>query len=148
MHELLWNLSKDYDIIIITGGFEDMVTRFLNKYGILDLIKDIFAIPTLITDDGKFKANTLPEEWGGPCKSGGGKLCKLSTLKFYLKSHKYEKIIYVGDGSNDLCPTLILGANDLVFPRQGYSLETKLKQNCVQAKILPWKTGLDIMKHI
>ena len=56
----------------------------------------------------------------------------MDLLKHYLQSHKYEKIVFVGDGSNDLCLSLYLSSHDVVFPREGYKLVSLLDQNCVQ----------------
>lgn len=30
----------------------------------------------------------------------------------------YPRVVYVGDGTNDLCPALELGGNDVLMPRQ------------------------------
>lgn len=35
-------------------------------------------------------------------------------------------MFYVGDGGNDLCPSLGLGSGDVVFPRKGYALEARV----------------------
>jgi len=90
----------------------------------------------------------IPKEWGGPCKSEGGQICKVSVLKYFTKNHQYERLIYVGDGPNDVCPALILNANDLVCPRQGLKMESLLQQYCIQAQIVSWKDGTDILKYI
>ena len=149
MDKLMWHLAKDYDIIVITGGYSEMVRLFLDRFGMLGLVREIFAKPSTITDDGKFKATPIPQEWGGPCKSeNSNKMCKVSTLRYYLKDKSYERIMFVGDGTNDLCPTLILGPGDLVCPRKGFALEDLLKKHCVLAKIVPWTSGMDLMEHI
>ena len=142
--------SKNYDIIILSGGFDDLIKTFLVKHDLLDLIKEVFAIPTTVSDDGKITVNSIPKEWGGPCRSpGAGIICKASIIKYYMaKNQHYEKLIYVGDGSNDICPPPILGVNDIVFPRQDYKMESLIKNQCISAKIIPWKDGFDIMKYI
>ena len=94
---------------------------------------------------GKLLISPIPENWGGPCKTSGRSICKVSVLKYFMEEHSYEKLVYVGDGSNDLCAALTLGANDIVCPREGFALEKLLKQNCVQAQILPWKDGIDLL---
>ena len=113
-------------------------------------VTHIFAQPAIVTDDGKFKVSSIPKEWGGPCKAStaGSQICKMDLLKHYLQSRKYEKIVFVGDGSNDLCLSLYLSSHDVVFPREGYKLVSLLDQNCVQAKVIAWKDGFDIIKNI
>ena len=122
----------------------------LSRYGILKYVTHIFAQPAIVTDDGKFKVSSIPKEWGGPCKAStaGSQICKMDLLKHYLQSHQYKKIMFVGDGSNDLCLSLYLSSHDVVFPRDGYKLVALLDQNCVQAKVIAWKDGFDIIKNI
>ena len=40
-------------------------------------------------------------------------LCKGLALQYYINDRNYDKMIYIGDGSNDLCPLFNLGSNDL-----------------------------------
>ena len=121
-----------------------------SRYGILKYVTKIFAQPAIITDDGKFNVCSIPKKWGGPCKAitAGRQICKVAVLKHYLQSHQYEKIVFAGDGSNDICLSLFLGSEDVIFPRVGYKLVELLEQHCVQAKVIAWKDGFDIMKHI
>ena len=127
------------------------------RYGILEQVSKIFAHPAMVSEDGNFEINSIPKDWGGPCNVkimhkgiGPEKLaiCKLAILKHYLQSHQYEKIVFFGDGSNDLCLSLYLSSDDIVFPREGYKLASLLDQHCVQANIIAWKDGFDILKHI
>ena len=116
----------------------------------LKYVTDIFAQPAIVTDDGKFNVCSIPKKCGGPCKAitTGRQICKVAVLKHYLQSHQYEKIVFFGDGSNDLCLSLYLSSDDIVFPREGYKLASLLDQHCVQANVIPWKNGFDIIKHI
>ena len=116
----------------------------------LKYVTDIFAQQAIVTDDGKFNVCSIPKKWGGPCKAitAGCQICKVAVLKHYLQSHQYEKIVFAGDGSNDICLSLFLGSEDVIFPRVGYKLVELLEQHCVQAKVIAWKDGFDITKHI
>ena len=40
---------------------------------------------------------------------------------------KYQKILYIGDGSNDFCSAMTLPENNLVMPRKGFKLEKMLQ---------------------
>ena len=80
----------------------------------------------------------------------------MSTI---LKAHKeetgleYDKKIYVGDGTSDLCASLVLNDNDVVFCRKDYRLHQLIEQSLRQsgseheklkASHIPWTTGHDI----
>lgn len=65
---------------------------------------------------------------------------------------RYERIVYVGDGKNDLCPILRLSQIDLACPRKRYVLiETlnKLPRDAsTKAKIIPWDDGRDLRRNL
>ena len=157
MDELFQSLSKEHDIIIVTSNYEDMVKQFLEKHNILKYVSKIFSEPSKITEDGKFEIGSIPKEWGGSCicevnKTAGPQqlICKKLVLQYHIKSNdtKYEKVIFIGDDFNDLCASLSLGANDLICAREGYKLDSLLKQHSARAKIISWKNGLDILSHV
>ena len=53
-----------------------------------------------------------------------------TILREYLErsAEKYSRVVYVGDGQNDLCPLLQLGKGDVGVVRKGYSLDKALAQ--------------------
>lgn len=47
----------------------------------------------------------------------------------YLRQEKpYKRIVYIGDGANDLCPALKLGPQDLVLARTDYDLDRLIQE--------------------
>ena len=160
MDELFQSLSKEHDIIIVTSNYEAFVKQFLEKHNILKYVTKIFSEPSTITEDGKFEIGSIPKDWGGSCicevnKTAGPQqlICKKLVLQYHIKSidstTKYEKVIYIGDDFNDLCASLsLVSTNDLICAREGYKLESLLKQHSAQAKIISWKNGLDILSHV
>jgi len=164
MDQVLKKLHKNHDIIIITGSDYETVRLFMSKHNLLQFVKNIFGTPAHFTNDGKLKLEKIPTSWGVPCKSckdghGCAKdykiFCKTSILSTYIEETgggiKYEKFIYFGDGHNDLCPVLNFGPNAIVCPRKGYKLESLIKEKHlknIQAKILPWYNGLDLLNII
>jgi len=59
-------------------------------------------------------------------------MCKGQELTRYLDAHRqsdnteFDRIIYVGDGSNDFCPVLCLRRQDVVLCRRSLGLERKI----------------------
>ena len=135
-------------MIIITGNYSEKPKYFLQKYGLLDFVQEIIGKPTEITEDGKMIVNPCPKTWGGPCKITGRAICKVSVLRHFAAQNNYEKIIFIGDGKNDLCPALNLGKNDIVCPRIGYALISLLEKYCIQAQIVPWENGSDLIQSL
>jgi len=157
--QVIKKLFMTHDIIIITGADYETVKLFLAKHNLLTFVKKIYGRPATIYDNGKIVLGDLPKEWAGPCqpcKNGYGNkkdykvFCKTAILKSYLNNstNTYERFIYFGDGLNDLCSALSLGANDIVCPRKGFKLESAIKERhfkSIQAALLPWNNGLELL---
>ena len=101
---------------------------------------------------GKLLISKVPEEWGGPCKISTEKqpnqMCKVSVIKSFTQGCNYDKIIYFGDGENDLSAVLNLSPKDIVYPRKGFILDELLKKHCVKAQVISWENGIDLLKCI
>ncbi len=87
------------------------------------------------------------------CEISAHNLCKGYVLMEYIAKRKEEdgiafsRISYVGDGQNDVCPSLRLGQNDRVFARSGYPLHKRLALNHdLKAQMHPFTNGHDIWK--
>jgi 2-hydroxy-3-keto-5-methylthiopentenyl-1-phosphate phosphatase len=94
------------------------------------------------------------QDW---CQLSSVNLCKGHIFDEHRCSHElqrqqaYELAAFVGDGSNDLCPSLRLKASDLVFARKGYSLARRLAAADSEkpvAKVVHWETGFDVLEEL
>lgn len=71
-------------------------------------------------------------------------MCKSAIVSTELASlsnpDDVTATVYIGDGSNDLCPVLNLDSWDLACPRiPGYSLARKLRNRSdVNCRVLEW----------
>jgi len=56
-------------------------------------------------------------------------LCKGRELDTLRAAHPHRRrIVYIGDGANDLCPALCLGPDDAVLARSGHPLEALISE--------------------
>ena len=62
----------------------------------------------------------------------------------------FSKVMYVGDGGNDFCPTLRLSANDYIFPRVSFSLHKRIEKQSdqVKAQVVPWTCASSILETL
>jgi len=67
----------------------------------------------------------------------------------------YARVVYAGDGANDLCPALILSASDAVLARSGHALAALIAERaagppegCVQARVLLWRDHAELFSHV
>lgn len=89
--------EKGYKVVIVSDGFEYFIRRVLEKYGIsgIDVYSNYFDF-----NDGNFIMN-FPNK-NAKCERGAG-TCKCSFIAKFRES--YDRIIYVGDGASDFCPS-------------------------------------------
>lgn len=96
------------------------------------------------------------QDW---CKLSTVNMCKGHILDAHINDAaqhgvRYDRVAYVGDGSNDLCPALRLRPVDIVFPRKGFRLIDKIASLNVDAgvvlaaKVVPWTNGLEILEEL
>lgn len=79
-------------------------------------------------------------------------MCKGRILQQHrqmlLGGSSSHSVVYVGDGSNDLCPAQRLGPGDVVMVRAGYALDKLLQdpavKSTVTAKVHRWSHAAEI----
>lgn len=89
--------EKGYKVVIVSDGFEYFIRRVLAKYSINDI--EIYS-NYFDFNNGNFIME-FPYK-NNNCKRGAG-TCKCSFIEKFRE--KYEKIIYIGDGASDFCPS-------------------------------------------
>lgn len=56
------------------------------------------------------------------CRLCPSNLCKGAELQAMLRSRRYGRVVYAGDGANDIHPALLLGEEDVLLARAGHAL--------------------------
>ncbi|KAJ3030240.1 hypothetical protein HK097_005649 [Rhizophlyctis rosea] len=69
-------------------------------------------------------------------------------LDYIAMNGEYERLVYVGDGRNDFCPSTKLSSRDLVLPRTNRSFANLLKdiiyREQIVAQVEEWDTAEDL----
>ena len=140
-----------FESIIISDANSVFIDCILKNANYSDVFSKVYTNPAWFDDDDCLQLRPYhTQDW---CDLSTVNLCKGHILDTHIKESKekgteYSMIAYVGDGSNDLCPSLRLRSQDLVFPRKGYSLIKKiaaLESGALKAKVIPWSSGHDIL---
>ncbi|HLR35075.1 MAG TPA: MtnX-like HAD-IB family phosphatase [Tissierellales bacterium] len=124
--------NKNIPFAIVSGGFENGIKPFLNKYGIYDA--EIYANKFIFNDkdmevkfyDEKQKCKYSKE----PCGN-----CKVKHYENYKKDN--EQVIFIGDGWTDRC---VAHEADIIFAKEG--LLDYCKENNIDC--IPWENFNDI----
>ena len=83
------------------------------------------------------------------CKLCPINMCKSAIVSNFLSTWPdITHTVYVGDGGNDLCPVLNLGAGDLACPREGYKLCDLLASRSFSCKVQSWTDASSLVESI
>lgn len=158
MKELFEFLRQDkrYESIIISDANSILISFILTHFSLDSAISKVFTNPAKFDADGCLTVERYhTQDW---CSLSTVNLCKGHILQNYLASRSsegvvYSSVLYVGDGSNDLCPGLTLRPQDYLLARKGFSLWKKLqkaqeknfKGKEILASVIGWDSGVEII---
>ena len=155
IHELFHNISMKNSKIVIMSNACDLV------------IKECFCAQNLIQYIYKIESNPVRQthpiiiidEYEKPlqsvCALCEPNLCKGSIVDKYRDKDIFDKIIYIGDGGNDVCPALRLNKNDFIFAKYDekttrvYEMYDMLKNRYfhqLKAELFVWNTMENIQR--
>jgi pyridoxal phosphate phosphatase PHOSPHO2 len=130
-----------------------LIDHILRNAGLRDAFRKIYTNPAKFNDVGCLMLDPYHrQDW---CSLSTENLCKGRILDHHQRSSfpaDFDAVIYIGDGSNDLCPALRLQPTDIVFARRGFKLATAIDKAAtdgehggVTARVVLWDTGHDIL---
>lgn len=149
--------KRAVDCIVISDSNTMFIEWILQAAELRTAVDHIFTNPARINEQGFMEVR---HHHSHDCKQCPVNLCKRKVLELYLSEHRdggaeYERIFYVGDGRNDLCPTSCLRKDDVAMPRRGYTLEKLLADpaiqrgnRCLKAQVITWTSGSDILQEL
>ena len=152
---LLAKSRPNVDICVVSDANKMVIEYVLQKEGIRGLVKDIVTnhaewdkhgrllvtpwmpiashvTPGIVPIDpvhGCMRLHPMyPMNKTCPQKICLEHICKGFELSRLCHGKSYDRIVYVGDGLNDLCPVLDLRQHDWVFVRHGRVLDSVLQE--------------------
>ena len=143
--------QNNIDSVICTGNNKIVVETVLKKNKLDNIIRYKICNNSEFDNDNILKITYLNEKYEH-CNDCQPFLCKSLAMDNFFEKHKresYNKVIFIGDGSNDFCFSKHLNENDILFPRKNFSLYNILyndnKKNKIKAEIHPWENGIQIV---
>lgn len=129
---------------VLSDANSVFIDCILRHYHLRDVFSRITTNPAFFDETGRLHIDRLIKNPHG-CVLCPENMCKGS----FITADEHECMIYVGDGSNDLCPVLHLRHGDHVFARSGFVLARMLIQSEIQrqvkATIHLWTTYADLL---
>ncbi|KAL7010010.1 hypothetical protein EMMF5_000029 [Cystobasidiomycetes sp. EMM_F5] len=130
------NLKNRKDVkttfLCLSNSNQVYIETILEHKQLRDIFDQIITNPASFTDDGLLKVSRrIPasSENQHTCKVGcSPNMCKGDELAAFLSASqtKFQRIVYIGDGSNDFCPLLRLSSHDLALVRFDYGLARRI----------------------
>ncbi|XP_054939688.1 LOW QUALITY PROTEIN: phosphoethanolamine/phosphocholine phosphatase-like, partial [Physeter macrocephalus] len=159
MGELLQFVAKQgacFEVILISDANTFGVESALRAAGHHGLFRRIFSNPS------------GPDPWGllalrpfhaPSCARCPADMCKHKVLSDYPRERAhdgvhFERLFYVSDGANDICPMGLLAGGDVAFPRRRYPVPRlmqeaqKAEASSFRAGVVPWETATEVRLHL
>ncbi|KAL9243538.1 hypothetical protein vseg_017413 [Gypsophila vaccaria] len=139
------------DLRVVSDANTFFIDIVLTHLGLRDCFSEINTNPSYVDDEGRLKILPHHEDFinssHGCCNPCPPNMCKGDVIKRILREESNnKKIIYLGDGSGDYCPSLKLRAGDHVMPRKKFPAWDLISSNqgLIRAKIHEWSNGDDL----
>ncbi|CAH1237919.1 PHOSPHO2 [Branchiostoma lanceolatum] len=154
MEDVLKFIGKNrdkFDCVIASAANTLFIEATLKARGLEHAVNKIYSNHGHVDDKGRIHVWAYHKH---ECTICSADICKGALLSEYVreqaqKGMTYAKVVYVGDGRNDICPCKGLGCSDVVMPRKGYKLleiiEALTPENRLNAKVIPWEQGSDVL---
>ncbi|XP_029383502.1 probable phosphatase phospho1 [Echeneis naucrates] len=148
--QYLQSHQNDFELVVISDANMYFIETWLERAGVRSLFRKIFTNPASFDATGRL---VLLPFHSHSCSHCPDNMCKQVILREYLAGRQkerggepFQRVFYVGDGANDICPSLALGPRDTAFPRRGFPMHRLLQgMQQFKANIVPWDSGEDIM---
>ncbi|NWV66971.1 PHOP1 phosphatase, partial [Malurus elegans] len=157
LFQFLSKHSERFEIILISDANVFGVEAKLRAAGLRSLFRKVFSNPAGADRRGFLTLGPYHSHKCGRCPPN---MCKNKILSEYLAQRaregaEFRKVLYVGDGANDFCPSSgALGEEDVAFPRKGYPmhrmiLEAQERQSgTFRAAAVPWESAEEVARFL
>jgi pyridoxal phosphate phosphatase PHOSPHO2 len=153
--ELFHEINKNnHKIIIISNACDLVVEECLRAHNLFQYVDKIESNPVRQIDP-----IIIIDEYENPllnkCQICEPNLCKGSIIDQYRDRNLYDRIIFIGDGDNDVCAALHLNKTDYVFAKidhtsnKIYLMYDLLKNRYFQqlkTELFSWTTMNDVYR--
>ncbi|XP_071776454.2 putative phosphatase phospho1 [Centroberyx gerrardi] len=155
LFQYLLSHQQDFELVVVSDANMYFIETWLEHVGALHLFRRIFTNPASFDASGRL---VLLPFHSHSCSCCPENMCKQVILREYLAHRQeerggapFQRVFYVGDGANDICPSLALGPRDTAFPRRDFPMHRllvemqQIQPANFKANIVPWASGEDVV---
>lgn len=145
------------ELRIVSDANMFFIETILKHHGIIYYFSEINTNPSFVDQQGKlrifpyhdFTSCNSPHGCINPCPPN---MCKgliierIQASILSMEGKKKTKMIYLGDGLGDYCPSLKLNEGDYLMPRKNFPVWDLISKNSklVKAEIHEWSNGEEL----
>ncbi|XP_041829545.1 probable phosphatase phospho1 [Melanotaenia boesemani] len=158
LFQYLQSHQQDFELVVISDANMYFIETWLEHAGVRHLFRKIFTNPASFNATGQLVLLPFHSHLCSRCPDN---MCKQSILREYLAGRQkergaapFQRVFYIGDGANDVCPSQALGPQDTAFARRDFPMHRLLmemqqsKSAKFKANIVPWISGEDIVDSL
>ncbi|GAA5841204.1 hypothetical protein JCM11251_003233 [Rhodosporidiobolus azoricus] len=144
---------------ILSNSNSVYIDTIMKHHGLEKDLQEVITNPAKFLDNGllEVKRRVDPNGPQHSCKVGcSPNMCKGEELEAWVARNggwdAFDKIIYLGDGGNDLCPVLHLRPQDVVLARSYRELFRKLNDKTgktdVKCEVVHWGGAWEVEQYL
>ncbi|KAI4355529.1 hypothetical protein L6164_004292 [Bauhinia variegata] len=146
------------ELRIVSDANAFFIEAILEHLGIRECFSEINTNPGYVNEEGRVRI--LPhhdfKKASHGCSLCPPNMCKgliIERIQDSMVPEEKKRIIYLGDGSGDYCPSLRLKERDFLMPRKGFPVWDLICKDpsLIKAEIHEWNDGEDqerVLLHI
>ncbi|KAJ8774066.1 hypothetical protein K2173_009497 [Erythroxylum novogranatense] len=142
------------ELRIVSDANVFFIETILKHLGLRDYFSEINTNPGFVDEEGRLRISpyhdfTVSSHSCGLCPPNMCKGIIVERIQASLSNEGNKRIIYLGDGSGDYCPSLKLTGSDYMMPRKNFPVWELITRNplLVKAEIHEWTDGEEL-EHV
>uniref|UniRef100_A0A5B6YPZ4 Putative inorganic pyrophosphatase 2 n=1 Tax=Davidia involucrata TaxID=16924 RepID=A0A5B6YPZ4_DAVIN len=139
------------DLRIVSDANHFFIETILNHLGLRNCFSEINTNPSFVDEEGRLRISPCHDFHSSPhgCNLCPPNMCKgliIERIQASISMEGKKKLIYLGDGSGDFCPSLKLKEGDYVMPRKNFPVWKLICENRahIKAEIHEWCDGEEL----
>ncbi|KAF9429220.1 hypothetical protein BGZ76_001644 [Entomortierella beljakovae] len=147
--------SQGAELCIISDANTFYIDTILKAHGLDSLFTTVITNPAHFDNQGRLHVSRyhgINKEPHGCSLLCHPNLCKGRELQSLIDSQPWDQVIYMGDSTNDFCPSTRLtsltnGREDVILARANLLLEKEIKEHpeLINAKVLYWNSPKEVL---
>ncbi|CAH9052377.1 unnamed protein product [Cuscuta europaea] len=139
------------DLRIVSDANVFFIETIVEHLGIRECFSEINTNPGYVDEEGRLRIFPFHDFHSSPhdCNRCPPNMCKgkiIERIKADLGKEGKKRMIYLGDGIGDFCPSLMLKEGDFMMPRKGFPAWELINQNrsLLEAEVHEWSDGEEL----